>query len=175
MEQKQRTTLDCAMRYGTLMGVYWALKFVLFPIGFSIPILQILFVLLTLFVPILAYIFTKRYRDSDLNGIINFGTAFRFSLFMFMFASIFVAVIHFAYFRFIDNGYIFESYNNILINFENTVKSKEFESSIKQIKDGIKMLSELNPLEMTLQLFSQNLYYAIFISLPVALIVKRKK
>ena len=45
------------MRYGTGMGLLWAFKFMLFPLGLRIPFLQLLFIVLTIGVPFLGYIF----------------------------------------------------------------------------------------------------------------------
>ncbi len=56
---KPMTLQQHAMRFGTLMGLFWILKFILLPVGFTIPLLQLLFLLLTLFVPILGYICTQ--------------------------------------------------------------------------------------------------------------------
>ena len=48
------TLQEYAMRFGTYMGLFWIFKFIFLPIGFSIPLLQLLFILMTLFVPVLA-------------------------------------------------------------------------------------------------------------------------
>ena len=51
------------MHFGTYMGIYWILKFILFPLGFHIPFLSLLFVILTLSVPFIGYHYAKMYRD----------------------------------------------------------------------------------------------------------------
>ena len=50
---KPITLQEHAMRFGTFMGIFWIFKFIFLPLGFTIPLLQLLFVLLTLFVPVL--------------------------------------------------------------------------------------------------------------------------
>ena len=42
-----------AMLFGTYMGGFWILKFILFPVGLSVPFLLFLFMGLTLCVPCL--------------------------------------------------------------------------------------------------------------------------
>ena len=98
------------MRYGTGMGLLWAFKFMLFPLGLRIPFLQLLFIVLTIGVPFLGYIFAKKFRERHCDGSITFSRAFLFTTFMYMFASLFVAVVHYIYFRYIDGGFVFEAY-----------------------------------------------------------------
>lgn len=48
MTNYKPTLQECAMRYGTGMGLLWAFKFMLFPLGLRIPFLQLLFIVLTI-------------------------------------------------------------------------------------------------------------------------------
>ena len=47
--------MQYAMLFGTYLGGYWILKFILFPLGLTIPFLSFLFVGLTLCVPFMGY------------------------------------------------------------------------------------------------------------------------
>lgn len=98
---KPMTLQQHAMRFGTLMGLFWILKFILLPVGFTIPLLQLLFLLLTLFVPILGYIYVRKYRERECGGELNFLQAFAFTSLMYLFAIVLVAMAHYIYFRFI--------------------------------------------------------------------------
>ena len=60
MTNEQPITLqEGAMRFGTFMGVFWIIKFSFLPLGFTMPLLQLLFILLTLFVPVLGVIYAQ--------------------------------------------------------------------------------------------------------------------
>ena len=72
MTNYKPTLQECAMRYGTGMGLLWAFKFMLFPLGLRIPFLQLLFIVLTIGVPFLGYIFAK----SSENGIVTEASLF---------------------------------------------------------------------------------------------------
>lgn len=100
------TLQEYAMRFGTYMGLFWIFKFIFLPIGFSIPLLQLLFILMTLFVPVLGYIYARRYRNQYHEGNFSFTQAFSFCFLMYLFASILTALAHYVYFRFIDQGYL---------------------------------------------------------------------
>ena len=77
MTNYKPTLQECAMRYGTGMGLLWAFKFMLFPLGLRIPFLQLLFIVLTIGVPFLGYIFRITYLPkSSENGIVTEASLF---------------------------------------------------------------------------------------------------
>lgn len=92
---KPITLQEHAMRFGTFMGIFWIFKFIFLPLGFTIPLLQLLFVLLTLFVPVLGYIYVRKFRNTYCNGEISFFRAFLFTLYMYLFAALLAAVAHY--------------------------------------------------------------------------------
>ena len=111
MTQNQPISLQqTAMYFGTLMGLFWIIKFTFLPLGFTIPLLQLLFVLLTFFVPILGYLYARKFRNRYCGGSITFSRAFAFTVLMYLFAALLAAVAHYIYFRYIDNGFLIDSY-----------------------------------------------------------------
>ena len=104
------TLQEYAMRFGTYMGLFWIFKFIFLPIGFSIPLLQLLFILMTLFVPVLATFMHAATATSIIEGNFSFTQAFSFCFLMYLFASILTALAHYVYFRFIDQGYLLNTY-----------------------------------------------------------------
>ena len=101
MTQNQPISLQqTAMYFGTLMGLFWIIKFTFLPLGFTIPLLQLLFVLLTFFVPILGYLYARKFRNRYCGGSITFSRAFAFTVLMYLFAALLAAVAHYIYFRY---------------------------------------------------------------------------
>ena len=162
------------MRYGTAMGIFWACKFVLFPLGMNMPLLLMFFFILTLSVPILGYLFVKKYREQQCAGVLNFSKAYIFTIFMYMFASLFVAVIHYLYFRYMDNGMIVNTYQG-MIDQMNSVATGDMKESLEQFRTALDVISSLTPLEITLQLLTQNVFYCSILAIPTGLLVMRNK
>lgn len=174
MTNYKLTLQECAMRFGTGMGLLWTFKFMLFPLGLRIPFLQLLFIVLTLGVPVLGYVFAKKFRDRYCEGTVTFSRAFLFTTFMYLFASMFVAVVHYIYFRYIDGGFVFDAYREILNQLKETAGT-ELMSSLNQFEEVINLSSALTPLQLTFQLISNNMFYGMLIAVPTALLVMRKK
>lgn len=106
MTENRGYTQRYAMLFGTYMGGFWILKFILFPVGLSVPFLLFLFMGLTLCVPFMGYYYARMYRNQVCGGGISFLHAWIFTVFMYMFAALLAAVAHYIYFRFIDHGYV---------------------------------------------------------------------
>ena len=176
MKENQNNMQAYAMQYGTFMGVFWIIKFIFFPLGLYIPILEFIFVVGTIAVPFYGYYLTRSYRDKKLNGIISFGQAWIFTTFMFMFAGLLVAVAHYIYFRFIDNGLALSFYQNAVTTFSKTnIPGYPTKQVADQITQGIAIVSSLTPIQLVMQLLSQNVIYGALMALPIALFVKKSK
>lgn len=175
MTAERPTTLqEYAMRFGTYMGLFWIFKFIFLPIGFTIPLLQLLFILMTIFVPVLGFIYARRYRNQYHEGYLSFTQAFGFCFLMYLFASILTALAHYVYFRFIDQGYLLNTYLSQLDNIKDSVNG-DMKVSVEQLISSFEVISSFTPLQMTFQLLSQNFFYGILLSIPTALLVMRKK
>ena len=174
MTDKKPTLQESAMRYGTLMGIFWTLKFVLFPAGMGMPVLLMAFFLLTLIVPVAGFFFVRQYRDRECEGVLNFSRAFLFTSFMYMFAALFTAVAHYIYFRYIDHGMIVGTYQDMLSTMDQ-VATDGMKESIDQFQQALDAIATLSPLEITVQLLTQNIFNCTMLAIPTALLVMRKK
>lgn len=168
------TLQEHAMRFGTYMGLFWIFKFIFLPTGFSVPSFHLLFLALTAFVPVLGFLYIRRYRDMYCGGTIPFLKAFFFTVLMYLFASLLTAVAHYIYFRFIDNGYLINAYITQLESMKTSV-SDEMKTTIEQFVDTLGVISSLSPLEFTFQLLSQNFFCGLLLAFPSALFTMKHK
>ncbi len=162
-----------AMLLGTYMGVYWILKFILFPLMLRMPLLSFLFLGLTLGVPFMGYYFVRMYRNQVCGGVIGFLHAWVFTFFMYMFAALITAVAHYVYFRFIDHGFVLDTYEWQVEQLLNS-GIKEFSESGEMLQEALESVRRLTPIEITMQMISWNLFCGAVLAVPTALFVKRR-
>ena len=172
MAQLRNNLQQTAMLYGTYKGVFWIAKFALFPLGFIFSPFALFFILLTLVVPIIVFIMVRSFRERQCGGILPFFPALAFSFQVYLFAAILTSVAHYIYFQFLDNGFI---YNQVLTMLEQFNTDQSVNAQTEQLKHVVEVLYGLTPIQLTMQLLSQNIFYAIIFSLPIALVVMRKK
>ncbi len=173
MTEKKVSLHKYAMRLGTIMGVYWIVKFIFFPLGIRVPFLQFVFLAMTIAVPFLGYYFVKMFRNKVLGGFISFAQAWAFTVLLYAFAGILVAVAHYIYFQYIDNGFLLEVYNASVQEVKN-LGVAGMEGYIEQLEHSLELISGLTPLQLTFQLFNMNLMSGVFLGIITALFVMRK-
>lgn len=161
-----------AMQFGTILGVYYILKFILYIVGLKTNSLGFLFLILTLAVPFIGYYYGRMFRDKVLKGYIGFAQSWLFIFLMYIFASLLVAVAHYIYFQFIDKGFILETLYHLHDQFT-AMNLPDMEFQLIQLKDNLDIISKMSVMDITLALFSFNMSFGSLVALPTALFVKR--
>ena len=107
-----------AANYGLYLGLYIAFFYlwgIVFPQG---VVSKIIPVLGWLGLPFFCVFLVKHYRNKALGGFMRYGQAWSFGLWMFVFASLIMAVVHYLHFELIQPDYIKDNYNQALIILE---------------------------------------------------------
>ncbi len=159
--------MSAAMSYGFSLGIFWIVKYIFYMFSMRFSYLVVIYWGMSLVVPYLAYLLTKRYRE-DLGGVISFSQAWRFGVLIYLFAAMLVSVMHYVFYRFIAPPDFLSS------AVEQTI------ASLKQMQVDSKVISSIesmnfSPIHMALQGILNNIFYGIILSLPVAALVCRRK
>ena len=142
--------------------------------GFSYPVFSFIFLLLTIMVPFVGAWFVKKIRDGVLDGRLGFWQAFLLSTNIYMYASLIAAIVHFIYFRFIDNGFILNSYLESVNQMQELLGSGEAAANIEMLKANVELMGTLSPIQIVFSLLSNNVVFGLFISLLAAVFLKRR-
>lgn len=174
MTENKGSMQQYAMIFGTYMGLFWILKFILVPTGLTSPFLLLLFICLTLCVPFMGYYYTRLYRNRVCDGSITFFHALMFNIFMYVCASLLTSAAHYVYFGFIDHGYILNTCREMFsaLKQENLPGMEEY---LRQMKDNLDMINSLTPTDIVLKMLGSNIYYCTLLSIPTALFAMRRK
>ena len=92
---------------------------------------------------------------SIMKAIFSFTQAFSFCFLMYLFASILTALAHYVYFRFIDQGYLLNTYLDQLETIKDSATG-DMKISVEQLIGSLNVISSLSSLQLTFQLLSQN-------------------
>ena len=167
------TLQEVALKYGTFMGLYWIFKFSFIPMGFHVPFLHLLFVGMTLFVPVLAYMYGKAYRQKYHGGTLSFPEGFLFTFLLYMAAIMLSFLAHYLYFRFLDGGFLTDAYQQQLSEAKDMAQG-EMIGLIDQSMNVFEEVAGWTSSQKAFWLAWQNLFYCVPLSLVNALLLRRK-
>lgn len=159
-----------ARQDGLFMGILWIIALACFIAGFKSQLLMLLCMGLAIFTPFFAYKRLKAFRDYVLEGNISFVKAWAYCILIFFYGSLILAAVVFAYFAFLDNGYIYEQVNRVY-------SQPEMKPALQQIgmtvKDIMTLYSAYRPIDFAMQSITSNITMGILLSLPIAMLSKR--
>lgn len=184
--QEQPSMIHYAMNFGAVVGVYYIAKFCLFPMSLRSTFAGLLFIGLTLVVPVFVYKLTRLYRDRYVVGNLTFVHALAFAMLTMGFGSLLASVAHYIYFAFIDGGAMVGALEQSIEQMASLLSTENItEMNIEQsalVDDYISMLRttaaqirELTPIDMTIGMLSNNLSWSVVVALPVAAFVSIRK
>ncbi len=87
-----------------------------------------------------------------------------------MFAALLASVAHYIYFRFVDQGFILNAYENLLNTFTDKTLP-DMDKYIDSLKESLNVLRSLSPIDITMQLISKNVFYGTLLAIPTALMI----
>ncbi len=184
--QEQPSMIHYAMNFGAVVGVYYIAKFCLFPMSLRSTFAGLLFIGLTLVVPVFVYKLTRLYRDRYVVGNLTFVHALAFAMLTMGFGSLLASVAHYIYFAFIDGGAMvgaleqsIEQMASLLstenITEMNIEQSALFDDYISMLRTTAEQIRELTPIDMTIGMLSNNLSWSVVVALPVAAFASIRK
>lgn len=114
----------------------------------------------------------QHFRNDALGGHISFRRSYAFSVLTFFYASIVFALAQCLYFKFLDDG------NFLSILTENLKQLKEAYVQngipVKELEDGAALIGSLPAIQLAFMFMMQNIFIGLVLSVPVALICKKK-
>lgn len=167
MKKNNNLLFPAAMSYGLALGIYWVVKYIFNMVSPYYPYWIVVYWGTSIIVPYLGYVLTKRYRD-DLGGSITFGQAWQFGVLLYFFAALIVSVMHYIFYRFVaPPDYMAHAVSQ-------TIESLKQANVDSQIIQSIETL-DFSPIHLALQGILNNILYGVIFSIPVALLLCRKR
>ncbi|MCR4852695.1 MAG: DUF4199 domain-containing protein [Prevotella sp.] len=118
----------------------------------------------------------KRFRDQVLDGFISYRRALAYSILTYLYASLLFAVVQYLYFQFIDGG---EFLRQQLVMLNDPEAQKMMQQVYGLTKEDISFVVQnigaLTPIRIAMQFFTMDVMLGVFVSIPVALLMKREK
>lgn len=160
---------------GAIVGAMWITSFLCFIGEFNAPLLSFVAVALGIGSVFVAYARLRRFRDGVLNGRITFGRAMLYSVMVYFYAAVLMAVGQYVYFQFFDHGYLVNQYIQMLSvpEYAATVKNV-YGIEAKQLVAILQTsLLDMRAIEIVFQFLSLNFFLSLVLSVPAGALARR--
>lgn len=158
---------------GTYVGILWITSFACYLGGLTSPMLGLIAGIIAIISPFFAAKRLTKFRDDIRDGEISGKRSMLYYSLMFFYASLLFALVQYLYFAFIDGGYLMREYTSLLSSDEMKEAMKVYGITYEQMMQGLKEFADSSPIMTALNIMTMNITIGIFLSLPVALVVKR--
>lgn len=157
---------------GALLSILWIGSFAFYVIGITNPVYAMAALLLMVMTPFYVGRRLRRFRDEDRQGVISFSRGWAYSILVFFYAAILLALAQYIYFAYMDNGYLLAKFNSLM-------SSPDYQQLMSQYRlqqamdESMKKMSELRPIDYALNVLTVNISLGIVLGLPIAALMRR--
>lgn len=157
-----------ALNYGLILGAYYFAKYILMVVGFQVPMLNLVYLFLTLLVPFLVYYLVKHYKDHYAGGVLPFFDAWRFSFLMMIGAALLIAVVHYLFYKYVAPPDFLEQ------TIAQTIELLKASGQESTLTKSVEEMPIPTAADMMLSGLNLNVFFSILVSLPVAFFVSKQ-
>lgn len=161
-----------ARQDGALLSLLWIGGFACYIIGTTSPLMGMLSLLLIVGSPFFAASRLRHFRDEARQGAISFLRGYAYTIMTFFYAGLLLAAAIYAYFAFMDNGYL-------LGKLASTLNSPEGKQLVEayglagQMEANLKELAAMRPIDYAVNMLSINVTTGLLLGVPIAAVARR--
>ncbi len=159
---------------GALLSLLWTCSFACYIVGLTSQIASLLALVLIFVTPFFVFSRLKTFRDVARDGVISFMRSWAYVVFVFFYASILFSLIVFAYFAFLDHGYVVHILQETLERPEmvEVIKLNNMEEMMNQMMSELSMV---RPIDIAINILPTNILMGMILGLPIAWVMMLKK
>lgn len=158
---------------GALLAILWIASFACYIAGVANPIYSTMALVLMVATPFFVALRLGKFRDKGRDGIISLSRGWAYSVYVFFYAAILMALAQYIYFAYIDQGYLLHSFTTALSTPEAKQMMEQY--NLKQaMEESMEMMGRLRPIDYALNVLTVNIMVGIVLGFPIAALMKRK-
>lgn len=158
---------------GAMLSILWVASFACYVAGIAQPVYGMVAMVLMAITPFFVGKRLGKFRDEGRDGIISLRRGWAYSVFVFFYAGILLAIAQYIYFAYVDHGYM-------LLSFSNALSAPETKQMLEQaglwqtLQDSLEQMGQMRPIDYALNVLTVNIMAGIVLGLPIAALMQRK-
>lgn len=157
---------------GALLSVMWIASFACYVAGVASPMLMLGAMVIAVCSPLFAASRLRKFRDVAREGAISFLRGYAYTLLVFFYASLLFAIAQFAYFQFLDNGYLLSRMTEMMSSAQSQQMIQAY--GLKDAVDqSLMLMSETRPIDYAMNYLALNIMAGLLLGVPIAAVMKK--
>jgi len=162
-----------ARQDGFFLALLWIASFVSYIIGLQNSIIAMISLLLAVSTPVLVATRLRKFRDVGREGFISFARSYFYTIMVFFYGAVLLAVIQYLYFAYLDNGYLVNSFARMMGTDEGKMMLEHY--GMKNVVDeSLAELASIRPIDYALNILTINIVLGLILGVPIGLIMQRR-
>lgn len=161
-----------ARQDGFFLALLWTASFACYIMGFSNQLLGMLALMLALMTPFFVAGRLRNFRDVGREGLISFRRSYAYTIFVFFYGAVLLAVVQFVYFAYLDHGYLLSTLSKILDSPEGQHLLQQY-GMTQTANDSLAEMANIRPIDYALNILTMNILIGFVVGVPISLILQR--
>ena len=163
-----------ARQDGFFLALLWTASFVCYIMGITNQMLGMLAIGLAIMTPFFVAGRLRKFRDEGREGQISFRRSYAYTIFVFFYAAVLLAVVQFLYFAYIDNGYLMSSFSRMMSSEEGKQIISQYGMS-QMVEESLSEMANIRPIDYALNILTVNIIIGFIVGVPIGLVMQREK
>jgi putative flippase GtrA len=163
-----------ARQDGFFLALLWIASFSSYIMGLSNQILAMAAILMAVMSPFFVANRLKKFRDEGREGVISFGRSYAYTIFVFFYGAVLLAVAQYLYFAYMDNGYLVNSFAKMMTTDEGKMVLEQY-GMTQMVDESLAEMAATRPIDYALNILTINISLGFILGVPIGLIMQRRK
>ena len=163
-----------ARQDGFFLALLWTASFACYILGITNEMLGMLALGLAIASPFFVAGRLRKFRDEGREGMISFGRGYAYTIFVFFYGAILLAVVQFLYFAYMDHGYLLSSFSKMLSSDEGRALVSQY-GMTQMVEDGLAEMANTRPIDYALNILTMNIIIGFILGVPIGLVMQRSE
>ena len=163
-----------ARQDGALLAVLWISASLFYLMGLSNSMLGLAGIMLLLYTPFFVGGRLRNFRDYGREGIISFRRGYAYTVMVFFYGGVLLAVAHYLYFAFMDKGFVLSQLSKVISTDEGQQILQQY-GMTQAIDQSLQEMATIRPIDYALNMLTVNITLGFILGIPISLLMQRSK
>lgn len=162
-----------ARQDGFFLAVLWIASFASYVMGIANSMLGLVALGLAVSTPFFVAGRLRRFRDEGREGTISFRRGYAYTVFVFFYGAVLLAVAQFVYFAYLDHGYLMNTFSEMASSPEGKQMFEQY-GMTEMVKDSLSQMASIRPIDYALNILTVNIMVGAVLGVPISLVMQRE-